>query len=250
MIAAIVGMLNMMSNSMVRRPFEQHPNIQGSVMEFLLRFDAIFTLNQDTLLEQHYAQHVMLRSQNRYQGLEFPGTVAAGPPPVSLGGNQEFTALRFPEPNGRFSVSPQHQPYFKLHGSRNYSDGLAGSRIIIMGGNKAASIPRIPLLQWYMDQFTQHISAAGAKLLVIGYSFSDKHINDAISAGVDHGLRLFIIDPAGVDVIDKRKPMPIKVPDPYVEKVGPAIIGASRRPLTQIFNQDKVEWDKVMRFFQ
>jgi hypothetical protein len=85
--------------------------------------------------------------------------------------------------------------------------------------------------------------------MVIGYSFSDKHINDAISAGVDRGLKLFIIDPAGVDVIDKRKPMPIKVPDAYVEKVSPAIIGASRRPLTQIFGQDQVEWDKVMRFF-
>ena len=249
MIAAIVGMLNMMSNSMVNRPFEQHPNMQGSVTEFLLRFDAIFTLNQDTLLEQHYAQHVMLRSQNRYQGFEFPGVVVAGPPPVSFGGNQEFTALRFPEPNGRFSVSPRHQHYFKLHGSRNYSAGPSGDRIIIMGGNKAASIPRIPLLQWYLDQFTQRITAAGAKLLVIGYSFSDKHINDAIGLGVDHGLKLFIIDPAGVDVIDKRKPMPIKVPDPYVEKIGPAIIGASRRPLTQIFNEDRVEWDKVMRFF-
>ena len=85
---------------------------------------------------------------------------------------------------------------------------------------------------------------------MIGYSFSDKHINDAISAGVDRGLKLFIIDPAGVDVIDKRTPLAIKAPDPYVEKVGPAIIGASRRPLAHIFNQDQVEWDKVMRFFQ
>jgi hypothetical protein len=249
MVAAIVGMLNMMSNSMAQRPFERHQHIQGSVTEFLLKFDAIFTLNQDTLLEQHYAQHVMLRSQNRYQGLEFPGTVVAGPPPISFGGNQEFTALRFPEPNGRFSCSAQHQPYFKLHGSRNYSDGPSGSRIIIMGGNKAASIPRIPLLQWYMNEFTQRVSATGAKLLVIGYSFSDKHINDAIGAGVDRGLKLFIIDPTGVDVIDKRKPLPIKAPDPYVEKVGPAILGASRRSLTQTFNQDRVEWDKVMRFF-
>ncbi|WFU82988.1 SIR2 family protein [Bradyrhizobium sp. CIAT3101] len=249
LIAAIVGMLNMMSNSMARRQFEQHNHMQGSVIEFLLKFEALFTLNQDTLLEQHYAQHVMLRSGNRYQGLEFPGMMSAGPPPISFGGNQEFTALRFPVADGRFTVSPQHQPYFKLHGSRNYSVGPTGDRIIIMGGNKAALIPRIPVLQWYKDEFTRRICTAGAKLMVIGYSFSDRHINDAISAGVDCGLKLFIIDPAGVDVIDKRKPTPIKAPDAYVQKIGPAIIGASRRPLTQIFNQDHVEWDKIMRFF-
>jgi SIR2-like domain len=249
LVAAIVGMLNGMSNSMERRQFEPHNSIQGSITEFLLKFDAIFTLNQDTLLEHHYAPQVMLRSQNRYHGLEFPGMVPAGPAPVSFGGNQHLSAMRFPESNGRFVVSPNHQPYFKLHGSRNYVNGPTGGRIIIMGGNKGASIPRIPILQWYFDQFTQRISAGGAKLMVIGYSFSDKHINDAISAGVDRGLQLFIIDPAGVDVIDKRKPMPIKAPDPYVTKVGPTIIGASRRPLLQVFNQDKVEWDKVMRFF-
>lgn len=250
MIAAIVGMLNMMSGSMERRPFEAHNNMQGSIIEFLLKFDGIFTLNQDTLLEYHYAQHVALRSQNRLLGIEFPGTVQAGPAPVVLDTRQQFTGLRFPEPNSRFVVTPRFQPYFKLHGSRNYVNGPTGSRIIIMGGNKAASIPRIPLLQWYMTEFQQRISAPGARLMVIGYSFSDQHINNVIGAAVDGGLRLFIIDPAGVDVIDKRKPTSIKVPDTYVTKVGPAIIGASRRPLLQIFNQDTVEWDKVMRFFQ
>lgn len=102
----IAGMLNMMSNSMERRQFEAHPHMQGSVIEFLLKFDALFTLNQDTLLESHYAQHVILRSQNRFQGLEFPGTVPAGPAPVALNPNQHYTAMRFPKPNGRFVVTP------------------------------------------------------------------------------------------------------------------------------------------------
>jgi hypothetical protein len=250
LIAAIVGMLNLMSNSMEHRPFEAHHNLQGSVIEFLLKFDALFTLNQDTLLEYHYAQHVMLRSQNRFLGLEFPGTVPAGPAPLAFNPNQQYTAMRFPESSGHFVLSPRHQPYFKLHGSRNYVNGPTGSRIIIMGGNKADEIPRSPLLAWYMREFERCINGPGAKLMVIGYSFGDKHINDAISAAVDRGMKLFIIDPAGVDVIDKRKPLPIKTPDPYVSRVGPAIIGASRRRLLQIFNEDKVEWTKVMMFFQ
>jgi hypothetical protein len=250
LIAGIVGMLNGMSGSMERRAFEPHNNMQGSITELLLKFDALFTLNQDTLLEYHYAPHVILRSNNRYQGLEFPGMVSAGPAPIVFDPRSQHTVMRFPVAGDRFTVSSQHQPYIKLHGSRNYVNGPTGNRIIIMGGNKAASIPRIPVLQWYLNEFTRRISAAGAKLMVIGYSFSDKHINDAIAAGVDNGLKLFIIDPAGVDVIDKRPRTLTKAPDPYVTKVGPAIIGASRRPLLQTFNQDKVEWDKVMRFFQ
>jgi hypothetical protein len=247
LIAGIVGMLNGMSNSMERRDFEPHNNIQGSIKELLLKFDAIFTLNQDTLLEYHYAQHVMLNSQARFTGFEFPGMAPAGPGQVSFDQRSQYTAMRFPVA-GPFTVSARHQPYFKMHGSRNYVNGPTGGRIIIMGGNKAASIPRIPVLQWYLEEFTRRLCAGGAKLMVIGYSFSDKHINDAIAAGVENGLKLFIIDPAGVDVIDKR--LTKKTPDPYVTKVGPAIIGASRRPLLQTFNQDKVEWDKVMRFFQ
>jgi hypothetical protein len=251
LIAAIVGMLNMMSNSMEQRPFEPHNNIQGSISEFLGKFDAIFTLNQDTLLEYHYFnENIQLRSSGRWHGFDYPGTVPAGPAPLVIGSNAHRTAPRFPEPKGHFSIRPMHQSYYKLHGSRHYVDGPQGGRIIIMGGNKADEIPRIPLLAWYMSEFVRCINGPGARLMVIGYSFSDLHINNAISAAVDHGLKLFIIDPAGVDVIDKRGPVPIKTPDAYVSKVGPAIVGASRRPLLQTFNQDKVEWTKIMRFFQ
>ena len=102
-----------------------------------------------------------------------------------------------------------HQPYYKLHGSRHYVDGAAGGRIIIMGGNKADDIPRFPLLGSYMGEFQRCINGPGAKLMVIGYSFSNLHINNLIAtATVDHGLKVFMIDPAGVDVIDKRKPRP------------------------------------------
>src|SRR5258705_6539585 len=66
LIAGIVGMLHMMSNSMEQRTFEPHNNIQGSIGEFLGKFDAIFTLNQDTLLEYHYFnQNIRFRSPQR-----------------------------------------------------------------------------------------------------------------------------------------------------------------------------------------
>ena len=86
--------------------------------------------------------------------------------------------------------------------------------------------------------------------MVIGYSFSDKHINDIIGDGVDRELKIFIVDPCGVDVLDKRpKRLVVRTRDEYMEKLAPHIIGASRRPLTAIFDNDRVEHGRIMKFF-
>jgi hypothetical protein len=58
------------------------------------------------------------------------------------------------------------------------------------------------------------------------------------------------VDPSGLDVIDKRdRRLPVRTPDPYVERLAPYIIGASRRPFSSTFGNDSVEHGKVMRFF-
>lgn len=49
-----------------------------------------------------------------------------------------------------------------------------------MGGAKTALIGRFPLLKWYQDEFRKALMQPGARLMVMGYSFSDDHINDAI----------------------------------------------------------------------
>jgi hypothetical protein len=85
--------------------------------------------------------------------------------------------------------------------------------------------------------------------MVIGYSFRDEHINNAIGTAADAGtLRVFIIDPSGVDVL-RRENLWIRR-DYLGERLQPYLIGASRRPLSQIFGgHDLVEFGKVMRFF-
>ena len=120
-----------------------------------------------------------------------------------------------------------------------------------MGGQKAVSINQFPILSWYQREFRSFLSKSNARLMVIGYSFNDKHINDAIGEGVERGLKIFIIDPSGVDVLDKRQKEPVGRParDEYMHKLTPNIIGASRRPLSSIFNEDKVEHARVMKFF-
>jgi len=95
------------------------------------------------------------------------------------------------------------QPYIKLHGSCNSVEGSAGSRILVMGGQKAVNIGRFPLLTWYHQEFRNFLNRPGAKLMVIGYSFSDEHINDAIINAAQAGLKIFLVDPSGEKILDK-----------------------------------------------
>ena len=48
------------------------------------------------------------------------------------------------------------------------------------GGEKAVSINQFSILSWYHKEFRNKLMRSGARLMVIGYSFSDTHINDAI----------------------------------------------------------------------
>lgn len=56
LVSALVGMFNGMGQAFMRHEFEfrNPPDTRYSLQSFLARFDAIFTLNQDTLLEQKY----------------------------------------------------------------------------------------------------------------------------------------------------------------------------------------------------
>lgn len=256
--AALAGMFNEMNQSLSAATFEPQdemnaliPRAKNYVRTFLSRFDAIFTLNQDLLLEHHYLNDNINQQQTgKWNGWHIPGmkrlNVSAYFDPV-----RDRAAIMTPEERSQFAVRPGAQPYLKLHGSSNWVDGPSGGRLFIMGGRKAGDIDRYPILSWYRDQFREYLVRPQTRLMVIGYSFSDEHINAAIGDAVDRGsLRLFIIDEKGVDVIDKRDMrLSIRVPDPFVGKLAPHIIGASRRPLSSTFGNDVVEHNKIMRFF-
>ncbi len=245
---ALVGMFNEMGQAFMMTPFEWQTDIARMVRTFLMRFDVIFTLNQDTLLELKYLDdNILLGSNGRWGGFQLPGTQSLHTPSIQ-GSVHDAIAVR--SPNSERIIRPRLQPYFKLHGSCNWT-GDAG-RILILGGNKAVSIGQFPILSWYQEQFKQHLSCPGTRLMIIGYSFNDPHINDAIEAAVDTGnLELFIVDPLGVDVLDKRDPRAqIRQPkSEFDEKLAFRVIGASRRPLKEIFGDDVVELAKVMKFF-
>jgi hypothetical protein len=87
------------------------------------------------------------------------------------------------------------------------------------------------------------------RLMVIGYSFGDYHINQAVAEAADRNtLSLFIIDRLGVDVLDKSRNAPIPGPDPLFTRLQPHVIGGLSRTVLDIFGRDRVEHAKVMRF--
>ena len=139
--AALVGMFNMIGLGFMRRPFEFQNNVLYMVKTFLVRFDAIFTLNQDTLLEQHY---LGMLPGARWVDCRVPGVKWLDPARLSVSVTlQDKIAPKEPDPND-FIIPPTSQPYVKLHGSCNWSDGPSGGRILIMGGQKAIEINRFP----------------------------------------------------------------------------------------------------------
>jgi hypothetical protein len=188
----------------------------------------------------------MLGSSGRWGGWELPGMSFLSQTQTSPA-IQQSIAVR--KPAQTYSTTPRAQPYYKLHGSANWVDD--NGRILIMGGNKVTNIDRFPILARYKGEFDRQLLQPETKLMVIGYSFGDKHINDAIEAGINSGLKIFIIDPAGVDILDKKAPgEAIPQARTLRQRYQSGIIGTSRRPLTSIFNDDLVEHTKVMGFFR
>jgi hypothetical protein len=236
---AVIGMFNTMQAAFNKLDYRES-NLR--LQRFLSQFDAIFTLNQDTLLETIYAGPV--RWSQRWYGSYLPYMKFIQEP------IQPYTfMLREPMlQDTEFITRENYQPIYKLHGSYNWFAEPQGRQLLVMGGNKTASIGMFPVLARYYAEFQAMLSQSDTHLMVIGYSFGDYHINEAIQAAAAKGTKIFIIDTLGVDVIDKR----ITRPEPatnLMQALMPRIMGASRRPLNEIINTDKVESEKVMRFF-
>lgn len=98
---------------------------------------------------------------------------------------------------GIFSESP-FLSYCKLHGSWAWHRSNCTKPIHVTGANKLDAIKCEPLLRWYFELFKKALNRSGVRLLVIGYGFNDRHINDVVRAAVrEHGLKLCVVDPRG-----------------------------------------------------
>jgi SIR2-like domain len=238
------GMFHAMAIGFANVEFEpgQNPSRLGPqpfpVRDFLCRFDAIFTLNQDTLLEQRYApSNLMDGSQGRWFGLQSPGLTDV------LVNGQKYQAPGLFKPTAApFRLQERHQPYYKLHGSSNWrsSDNAA---LLILGGDKGNDISKVPLLTWYQIEFAR-LSQQSARIMIIGYGFGDPHINDLLVAAASTGAEFFIIDTSGIGVLASAAGTQ-GIPSQLKLAMQHSIIGASRRYLKESLYNDTVERTRV-----
>jgi hypothetical protein len=226
-------------------PFEFSNIITFSIAGFLARFDTLFNLNQDMLLELGYAPHVLIGSNTRWNGLEMPGMRPIHDP--TLTGIADNHKRMWTPASPPFSISPRCQPHFKIHGSSNWytSDGR---RLLVMGGDKESVIQQHAVLRWYYEELKRYLMTGSTKLMVIGYSFSDRHINDAIYEAWKKSnlVGIFLVDPAGWNVLNPTPPNQIKVPK-AIEEV--RRLGGSTRHISSTFAGDAFEHQKFIDFF-
>jgi hypothetical protein len=159
--------------------------------------DVIFTLNQDLLLERYF---INLARQCFHPGVKPRGHpqafYSASYQSMSnsyMGGDE--TQIYDENRLRSFDIPYKNStsiPYIKLHGSINWRDQSSGN-LMIMGTNKEDHISQHDLTKKYFEIFDKALNAPNSHLLIIGYSFSDKHINKIIfEAILNSGLKLFI----------------------------------------------------------
>lgn len=230
-------------NKSFPKNFEFNNELDFSVKSFLAKFDAIFSLNQDLLLEIHYVYGFGL--QEKWGGVFLPGMGRVAPRD-HIGPFDPTICKWIPTDNP--VGSPGFQPFYKLHGSSNWQT-QSGEPLLIMGNWKTGAIERFPVLRSYHTEFAARLSEYNSKLMVIGYSFQDEHINNVIErASRQHGLGTYLVDLRGREVLldPKMANAAIKVKRD-IEEI--KLIGELRRPLSSVFAGDKFAYGELMRFF-
>jgi|SRR5450631_3226968 len=109
--------------------------------------------------------------------------------------------------------------YIKLHGSMNWRAGH--SDLVVLGGAKAEAIARFPILRMNNAIFRRALREKNARLLVVGYGFGDKHINEPINqaAAARNGLAIWVVDP--------RDPREVKHAMRNHSSLWPSVVGHS-----------------------
>lgn len=248
---AVISVFGRMNQAFFDTPgmeFQQH--LHRMLRTFLVQFDAIFTLNQDVLLEHHYFRHIELAGPRRWNGAQLPGL-------RRIQNNEVIVDPSWGKdvwvPSESFRIEDGLQPCFKLHGSSNWKNSEDGS-LLVIGGDKSRAIRSHAVLKWYFEQFREKLLEGGARLVVIGYGFRDPHVNDVIIEAVQHsGLQFFVIDPSGSDVVRRANPSfggTVYAPNDLDDAFKKGLIGASQRSLSETFGNDQFSHEHVMSIFK
>lgn len=239
---ALAGMFGRMNKQFESRQFEFSNDVHRSFGKFLVRFDAIFTLNQDLLIELQYRnENVALWHGTRWQGWQMPGLRAL---PLVDSFDRASSKWRPEEP---FRSDAKMQPYYKLHGSSGW-EVEDGQPLMVIGRDKTGTIARHPILHWSYQQFEESLRRKPTRLMVIGYGFGDEHINQTLIGAHDAGTLelMYLVHPSGKAILNKFPPGTIRGPQPLLEI--PCI--ECTVPISAAFKEDDLAREIMERIFE
>ena len=180
-------------NSTTGEHFGFHPSDLRKFLEFFSQTRssvsaACFTLNQDLFLERFMNWQPLVPVSMRFNQ---SGNGIIDTTDLDSRSLKTLPTLgELDDVKGRLT---SEFVYIKLHGSQKWVSSDSSDTKVI-GINKKESIDKIPLLKWYFELFQDALFRPNVKLVSIGYSFRDEHINEIrVKAILDHGLKIYII---------------------------------------------------------
>jgi len=151
-----------------------------------------FTLNHDWLMEKHLQLRIHMPWISQNQNITTPQL-------ITLPSDYNINELNCDIINNHKLIK-----YIKLHGSYHWLSSSQENAMVI-GYNKLEDIQKEPLLWCYYQKFQEIINEGNKRLLIIGYSFRDEHINKVLQNGVkNHNLRLYVVDPLGLQEFKEK----------------------------------------------
>ena len=207
-----------------------------------------FTLNQDISMERYFRTAVITPCIERINQLD--GSLEQGSFKNSWFRkvpNKDELVKRKLDNEGKWKNEKVY--YIKLHGSFNWKDSK-GKKIMVIGTSKLEDIENEPLLKWYLKMFECILSKPNRRLLIIGYGFRDKHINDVIINSIkNNGLGLFIIHPKNRE--DFQKETLNTISSNNRKAISEAIRRYYQDELKSIFNHDRApkEYSELLKYF-
>ncbi|HEX3696221.1 MAG TPA: SIR2 family protein [Polyangia bacterium] len=196
------------------------------------RASFFFTLNQDVLLERGFRPPSQILPNIPGLDADRVWQKPIKPPPFTQESysDQSSLAVTVTEEPCELVIRDRFN-YVKLHGSFNWTRGT--DAMMVLGGGKQEAIDRFWLLRSYFDLFKQILEAGDMRLLVVGYSFCDAHVNRVIvNAARHHRLKIVIVDPR--PPADLRRHLLLS----RCGEIWDALIDYVGRPLTEIYPAD------------
>ncbi|MDD5110402.1 MAG: SIR2 family protein [Patescibacteria group bacterium] len=149
-----------------------------------------FTLNQDLFVERQIAYR--LEGGLQTLGVNHLAGVSGGRKLLDM---SDFLTLPNSDKVKNIDISNYDGLlYVKLHGSWGWNSAVSSNRAMAIGYDKSRQIIEEPLLNFYYEKIFINAITFARKVLIIGYSFRDKDINNVLWAGIQRNLKLYVID--------------------------------------------------------